>query len=93
MTRRMFSILNDLVIRSIPWDAISPHEEQAMKNHSQTLERLHSRGGLSIHEAYHIMKGQPFPSGFKRSSTNDAAYRVALMRILHDHEKAKEDTQ
>jgi hypothetical protein len=85
----MFPILNDPIIRAIPWASILPHEAQAQRNHSQTLRRLAERGGLSIHEAYHIIKDQEWPHGFKRSQVNDALYRQALMKLLHDFEKAR----
>lgn len=88
-TEPMFPILNDPIIKCIPWAAIAAHEPQAQRNHSQTLRGLAGRGGLSIHEAYHIMKDQQWPRGFKRSQSNDAAYRVALMRVLHDFERSR----
>jgi len=47
-----------LVPRYIPWEVISPYEEQAQKNHSQSLKRLAERGGLGIQEMYHVMTGQ-----------------------------------
>lgn len=36
--------------REVPWSLLAPHEAQAIDNHSQTLERLASRGGLSPFE-------------------------------------------
>lgn len=33
--------------RSVPWEKIAPYEKQACGNHSQTLQRLAERGGLS----------------------------------------------
>ncbi|MEE9923737.1 MAG: hypothetical protein PBV01_10295 [Brucella anthropi] len=84
----MFPILNDPIIKAIPWAAILPHEKQAQHNHSQTLRGLAGRGGLSIHEAYYIMKDEPWPHRtFKRNRTIDAAYRSGLMRILYDFER------
>jgi hypothetical protein len=86
----MFPILNDTMIKCIPWAAIAPHEAQAQRNHSQTLRGLAGRGGLSIHEAYHIMKNQEWPwRTFKRSAENDAQYRVSLMALVRDFEKAR----
>lgn len=84
----MFPILNDPIIKCIPWAAITPHEAQAQRNHSQTLRGLAGRGGLSIHEAYHIMKDQEWPwRTFVRSPANDAQYRVSLMALVRDFEK------
>lgn len=45
-TRREFPELPD----GIPWVVMVPHEQQARKNHSQSLERLAERGGLSAKE-------------------------------------------
>jgi hypothetical protein len=33
--------------RLVPWAFVAPHEERAQRNHSQSLERLAERGGLS----------------------------------------------
>lgn len=86
----MFPILNDPIIKGIPWAAITPHEAQARHNHSQTLRGLASRGGLSIHEAYHILKDEPWPfRTFRSSKLNDALYRRALMQVLHEFEKGR----
>lgn len=40
----------------IPWSVIEPHEEQAKRNHSQTLARLAERGGLSACEALAVLE-------------------------------------
>lgn len=40
---------------SIPWAMIEPHEKQALCNHSQTLQRLAKRGGLSPAEAVCVL--------------------------------------
>lgn len=39
----------------VPWDLVAPHEKQAKENHSQTLERLNERGGLSPKELYAVV--------------------------------------
>ena len=41
---------------SIPWSMIAPYEDQAQRNHSQSLERLAERGGLSPGEALAVME-------------------------------------
>lgn len=47
--------------RSIPWDAIAPHEAQAMRNHGgQTLARLAERHGLGPNEALCVMRDQEY---------------------------------
>lgn len=44
----------------IPWGLIAPHEEQARKNHGQSLERLAQRHGLSFCEAVAIIEDRPW---------------------------------
>lgn len=39
----------------IPWEVLEPHEQQAIINHGQTLQRLAERGGLSWGEAAAIL--------------------------------------
>ena len=41
----------------IPWKLILRHEPQALRNHSQTIERLAERGGLGWGEAHAVLKG------------------------------------
>jgi hypothetical protein len=57
MKDRMFPIMGSEFIKAIPWDVIAPHEMQAGSNHSQTLERLAQRGGLSVNEACAVLDG------------------------------------
>ncbi len=42
---------------SIPWECVAPFEEQAQRNHSQSLETLARRGGLSAVELWCVMHG------------------------------------
>lgn len=39
----------------IPYNIIAPHEAQAMRNHSQTLQRLAERGGLGWMEILAVL--------------------------------------
>lgn len=36
---------------------LTPHEPQALRNHSQTLQRLAERGGLALNEIVYILRG------------------------------------
>ena len=45
---------------SIPWEAISPHEQQARANHGQSLEMLAQRGGLSPYELLAVLRDHAF---------------------------------
>lgn len=46
--------------RSVPWNLVAPHEEQAHRNHGQTLGRLAARGGLSPAELVAVLEDRPF---------------------------------
>ena len=72
--RKRFPVLHNLGHRGekeyIPWEVIAPHEAQAHKNHSQSLERLAARGGLSYREMYAMLR--------------DKEYEFAVLRIVRD---------
>lgn len=55
MTGRRFPIMHGKNITSIPWGVIAPHEEQAKRNHQQSLDELASRGGLDCYEAVCVL--------------------------------------
>lgn len=85
--RPMFPVLNDEVIKRVPWEAVAPHEAQAQKNHNQSLKRLSERGGLGIEELFYVLSDRDFPSLISKASTKrDAAYRLELMRELYRFE-------
>ena len=48
------------VLGFIPWDVIASHDQQAQWNHSQTLQRLRHRGGLSPCEAVAVLEDRPW---------------------------------
>lgn len=50
------------VPRFIPWEVAETFRDQAHRNHSQTLERLNERGGLSPLEMYSAHTRTKFPS-------------------------------
>lgn len=53
---RVLGNLPDNCPRYIPWGVVAPHEEQALKNHDQTLERLNERGGLAPEELFAVLQ-------------------------------------
>lgn len=57
---RRFPIMHDTEIKSVPWEVMQPHELQTLRNHSQSLERLASRGGVTPEEAVAIIEGRPW---------------------------------
>ena len=62
----------DMNIR-LPMEAFEPHDEQAYKNHDQSLRRLQERGGLSVCEAVAILENR----SWRRMTTGDALKRLA----------------
>lgn len=50
------------IAQFIPWEVAETFREQAYKNHSQTLERLNERGGLSPLEMYCCAKSIRWPN-------------------------------
>lgn len=67
---------------SIPWAMIAPHEQQAQRNHCQTLHRLAERGGLCPSEAVAVLEDRPWSS-----MDEDAA--TARLRVLVAEFKTK----
>lgn len=43
-----------------PWEMMIAHEKQALKNHSQTIQRLSERGGLSACEAVAVIEDREY---------------------------------
>lgn len=58
----------------VSWSIVCPHQEQAQKNHSQTLERLSERGGLAPDELVAVMEGRSWKD--ERLSDSDAVDRL-----------------
>lgn len=77
---RMFPILGGRFfldrVYEIPWEAIAPHDGQALKNHSQSLVRLAERGGLSPDEAVAVLEDRDW----RRMNDKEAMDR--LMSIV-----------
>jgi hypothetical protein len=60
----------------VPWSLIAPHEAQAQRNHSQSLERLAERGGLGSCEAVAVLEDRRWC----RMAPGEA--NAALLRML-----------
>lgn len=82
-TEPMFPILNDPVIKAIPWAAIAPHEAQAQRNHSQSLNGLAHRSGLSVCEAIAVMTDTPW------KQLNMTWARAKLLCLVLEFERAR----
>ncbi|WP_414451263.1 hypothetical protein AB4851_20610 [Burkholderia sp. 22PA0099] len=75
----------------VPFDFVKRHEDQAMKNHGQTVERLAARGGLSWLELLLVICDKPlfgeYADRFKGKDEAEAFRVVAIMQ-MHDFSKA-----
>jgi len=76
----MFPVLNDPIIKALPWHVLQPHEAQALHNHGQSLNRLAQRGGLSIEESYYILRDEAWPRDSERQGAH--AVRISLMQMV-----------
>lgn len=54
---KRFPVLGHKTLKSIPWELLEPHRENAIINHGQSLEQLARRGGLDLAEIIVIMSG------------------------------------
>jgi hypothetical protein len=50
-------VMHGKKIKSIPMVLLMPYEEQALRNHSQSLQRLAERGGMGPTEILGIVRG------------------------------------
>lgn len=76
---KMFKLMHirqydpDDMIRFVPWGFVEPHEQQALKNHDQTLETLNRRGGLCCCEMLSILEDRRFM---------EVDHKIAYAKIL-----------
>jgi hypothetical protein len=81
--REYFPIMAGNCIARVPWAFIAPHEGQAQRNHSQTLDRLAQRGGLDPDEALRVISrrklfdGPPDPQAEAKLMQALAAWMVS----------------
>ena len=67
--------------RSIPWSMIALHAPQALRNHSQTLERLSERGGLGPQELVAVLTDKHWRDTI---ALTDAFAVALLLRIIKE---------
>lgn len=59
----------------VPWAWLEPHEDQALQNHGQTLQRLAERGGLDPREMLSIITGKKW-SAYQSMSLEEAMQKI-----------------
>ena len=67
--------------RTVPWEFLLPHEQQALHNHGQTLERLAERGGLGWGEMLDIVNGAKWATSHRAGVSTEEARRQVLAAI------------
>lgn len=82
----------------VPWEFVAQFEKQAQSNHSQTLNRLAERGGLSWMELADVVEGKRWDmQTFTTSPPAEAARYVATealaaLRVLTKVKKWRDTT-
>jgi len=66
------------LLTGFPWDLLAAHEEQAIKNHGQSLARLAERGGLDPEEMLAVMQDR----GVRWHGLSVVEAQTELLKIL-----------
>ncbi len=67
-----------VLLTAFPWDLLAAHEQQAIENHQQSLQRLADRGGLDLGELLAVMQDRPW------RHMPEAEAQAGLLRILDE---------
>ena len=70
-------------IKSIPYEIVAPYDDNAIKYHGQSLERLNQRGGLSPLELYCVINDVSF---YKTQMTETSAIEW-LKKLLEENKE------
>lgn len=84
--RTIMPIMGATLLSEIPWAFIAPHNEQALRNHGQSLERLAQRGGLAACEAIDIIESRRW--GSSRPCLENEHYLINKVREWRAAERA-----
>lgn len=84
-TTRQFPVLWRGHSLTVPWDFLAPHEAQAKRNHSQSLEELARRGGLGPDEMLDIVCGHKWSTCHDNGMTESEAWaQIEFMVKQHN---------
>jgi hypothetical protein len=73
---------------TVPWQMLAPHEPQAYSNHTQTLQRLAERGGLSWAEVLCVLESRSW--GHDRELTDEQA-KPKVLALVAEYERRGTD--
>lgn len=71
----------------VEWGMIQPHESRAKRNHSQSLKKLNSRGGLSPLEMYWVMRDLPLCAKSPEWPENDIEAMEIIIEWIEKHNR------
>jgi hypothetical protein len=71
---------------TVPWLMLAPHEQQAVDNHGQTLQRLAERGGLGWAEMLCVLEGRSWQ---KRSVSSDELAKPKVLALVAAFDAAR----
>lgn len=77
--------------RVVPWDFVEPHEEQALRNHDQTVQRLAERGGLGVAEMVGVVTGRGLGWVFRQHDEDQVEELLKLLTEWQERRKQLED--
>lgn len=83
--KKLFPILGTPF--AIDWEVIAPHEDQAKKNHGQSLQRLAERGGLDYSELLAVLNDSEFCKPYNSHNNESHERRIREMTTVYDRRK------
>lgn len=85
-----YPILGSRPTQYIPRGLLMRHEDQAWKNHGQSLTQLAQRGGLSWAEALAVIEGKDWKNAEHDENTAETAVRKMSAEFLRENQKGEE---
>jgi hypothetical protein len=70
--------------KSVPWDVVIKHNQQAMINHGQSVNGLASRGGLSWRELACVLGDRTWNDYGERLGSELAAFHACCNMIIRE---------
>ena len=63
----------------VPWNLVAAHEDQAITNHGQTVQRLAERGGMSPLELVAVLTDRCWSKLLKTTSGTEAVEQLLVL--------------
>lgn len=78
------------LVLQVPWEMMLEHEDQARRNHSQSIALLASRGGLGVDEACAVLQDRPWQS-MEFAGANAVLRTLVAAWIKAQNQKIEDD--